>query len=134
MISTSKKAHLHSDPHTPQATTLLSWPPDHSGLVLSLGRDHPKPRSYWKDRQVVGRAHGRDPHLHPMQSHQVLSTCRFHRRMNRYLAPPSASPGGALDDVLRQITQEDGSRRGLTLHLTPWHPHVVHNSHSFCNL
>ena len=65
-------------------------------------------KSHREDGQMVSRAHGVDPHVHTSQNHQVSSTGRLHRRMDRHSASPSTSLGGALDDVLRWITHEDG--------------------------
>ena len=54
------------------------------------------------------RSDSRSMELKSTQSHQVSSTGRLHRRMDRHPTPPCSSPGGTLDDLLRRVTHEDG--------------------------
>ena len=130
-VPPNSKANLCGDSHSTQAVALLSQPSNHGGFVLSTGRDHSELRGHWKDRQMVGWAHGGGPHICTSQSHQVPSASGLHRGMDRYPAPPGTSPGGNLDDVLRWVTHEDGGWGRLDIHLTPWRSCEVCDSNTF---
>ena len=99
-IYPDSKISLCYDSRSTQATTLLSQPSNHGGLILSAVRDHPESRSHQEDRQMVGRANGGGPHICASQSHQVPSTGGLHHGMDRHLVLPDSGLGGTLDDVL----------------------------------
>ena len=87
MIPPDPKIDLCYDCRPTQTAALLPRPPDHDGLVLPAGQDHLESRGHREDRQVVGRAHGGDPHLCASQSHQVSGTGGLCRGMDKHPAP-----------------------------------------------
>jgi hypothetical protein len=52
-----------------------------------------------------------------MQSHQIPGAGRFSSGVDRHSTSSSLAPSRTLDHVLRQVIDENRSRRGLALHL-----------------
>jgi hypothetical protein len=92
---------------------------------FSLGGDHPQPGRSGQDRQVVGRANGRNARLRPAQGHQVPNLGGLRRRVDGHAVAAATDPGGVLYPVLRWLGNEDRGGRGPAFRLAPRRAHAV---------
>jgi len=114
---------LCRDSRPTQAAALLPRPPNHGGLVLPPGRDYPESRGHWQDRQMVGRAHGRNPHLWPRKAIKSQALADFIAEWTDTQLPPAQVQAELWTMYFDGSLMKTGAGAGL-LFISPLDVHI----------